>query len=557
MKPAAELIAEGRAAAPPLGRTAFLEQHGVATESQWKRRCRDSGRLMYHMHTGLTTWEATATALAEVHAALAETGHAVDRFGLALDRAMGLPEADRVHALKETGPRLGPADWVRLGRAAPIQPHMGDHMIGFPAGFENTLHALSAGVTTIGNIGQFLAFDLLGGSDETAVTEATVRALGALSAHRDAGVFAHSNLCDSPAVQTSHYGAYLGWAALEQYAVRDLIDVPLAHCYGNMVHEPLSRAVVHFALDELRDRDSLGSMVYGNTVGYAPNARARNTAALAHQVLTDIALQLRRPTGHAINPVPLTEADRIPSAAEIVEAHLLARELEVEARTSGAVFDWARLERLGVRAAEYARTFRDRALASLAATGVDVTDAAQLFLALRRAGAVEIERRVALDPPAAIAALEPWKAIHVRGVVDRLTRDLPDLAGTRVVLGVLEVHDVIRDALARALPQSGCEVVVLPAGASVAGVARAAVDEDADAIVLAVYNGNALELGRALRAAVIAERFAGSIFFGGLLNQDTGGDLPVDVRPELADLGIVTIDRVDDLAPALARLRAA
>ena len=56
--------------------------------------------------------------------------------------------------------------------------------------------------------------------------------------------------------------------------------------------------------------------------------RARNTAAVTAQLMCDIALQLRRPTGHAVNPVPLTEAERIPSAAEIVEVHLLAREIE-------------------------------------------------------------------------------------------------------------------------------------------------------------------------------------------------------------------------------------
>ena len=71
-----------------------------------------------------------------------------------------------------------------MGEAAPIQPHLGDHMIGFPAGFQNTLNALAAGVTTIGNVGQYTAYDLLGGSDEILVTEETVRALAAIGALR-------------------------------------------------------------------------------------------------------------------------------------------------------------------------------------------------------------------------------------------------------------------------------------------------------------------------------------------------------------------------------------
>ena len=37
-------------------------------------------------------------------------------------------------------------------------------MIGTPAGLENTVRALGAGITTIGNLGQHFAFEPPGGS---------------------------------------------------------------------------------------------------------------------------------------------------------------------------------------------------------------------------------------------------------------------------------------------------------------------------------------------------------------------------------------------------------
>ena len=37
---------------------------------------------------------------------------------------------------------------------------------------------------------------------------------------------------------------------------------------------------MHFALDDLRDRDSIGSMIYGNTVDHRPGDRAGNIAAV-------------------------------------------------------------------------------------------------------------------------------------------------------------------------------------------------------------------------------------------------------------------------------------
>ena len=46
------------------------------------------------------------------------------------------------------------------------------------------------------------------------ITEETVRALAAIGALRDHGALAHSNLEDGSATQASHFGAYLGWAAL-------------------------------------------------------------------------------------------------------------------------------------------------------------------------------------------------------------------------------------------------------------------------------------------------------------------------------------------------------
>ena len=135
-----------------------------------------------------------------------------------------------------------------------------------------------------------------------------------MAAHRDRGALVHSYLDDGPAMQFSHYGGYLGWAALELYAVEALIGARLAHCYGGLVPDPRHRAVVGFALDELRGGDSLGSMVYGNTVEYG-RVRERNLAVLTTSVMVDVATQLHRPTGHAINPVPLSEAERIPDAA--------------------------------------------------------------------------------------------------------------------------------------------------------------------------------------------------------------------------------------------------
>ena len=511
----------------------------MTSEAAWKKQCRDSGQVMYHLHIGHSTWEATEIALRTIDHALAAEGHRVDRFGIALDRAMGTPEADRDAVGKETGPRIGVDEWSRLTSIVAIQPHLGDYMIGFPASFQNTIRALNAGVSTIGNVGQFTAFDLLGGSDEIVVTEQTVRSIAALGSLRDQGALVHSNLEDGSATQAADFGNYVGWAALEMYVVETLLGARLTHCFGNTIQRAEDRAVVHFALDDLRGRDSIGSMIYGNTVDQRPFERALNEEVVRNQMRCDIALQLRRPTGHALNPVPVTEAERIPSAEEIIEVHLLAREIEREVRASPDELDWVALEAVGSDIATYANQFRDRGIHVFDRNGVDTTDAAQMLLALRRITMGELEDQVDLIAPASVETLVPWKAANLRRLSTSLleSRAQRRLDGVRVVLAVLEVHDLVRDALARALPALGAEVIVLGSGASIESVATAASHEDADAIVLGVYNGNALMLGETLTRSVAAKGWDGRIFLGGILNQDTGSGLPIDARPGLTALG--------------------
>ena len=62
----------------------------------------------------------------------------------------------------------------------------------------------------------------------------------------------------------------------------------------------------------------------------------------------------------------------------------------------------------------------------------------------------DLEEGVDLEAPESIATIQPWKAEQVRAISDPV-HSSERLNGTRIVLGVLEVHDVVRDALARAL----------------------------------------------------------------------------------------------------------
>ena len=359
----------------------------------------------------------------------------------------------------------------------------------------------------------------------------------------------HSYLDDGPAMQFNHYGGYLGWAALELHIVEDLLGARLAHCYGGpraRTRRTARSSGSRSTTCATATRSARWSTATPSSTGRTASA---TSAVLTTSVMIDVATQLRRPTGHALNPVPLSEAERIPDADEILEVHLMARELEIEVRRGAPLLDWAWAERRAAEAVAYARAFRDGALAHFADAGADPGDAGALLLALRRTTPAALERAIRIPASRELLELETWKHGVVATVAERARRSLPRLDGRRIVLAALEVHDVVRDALARELPQAGAQVIVLPSSISPEQLARAAADEDADTVIVATYNGGALTLGKALMRTLPADV---TVIFGGVLNEDDGGPLPVDARPGLEALGIRCVGEIEQLGAALA-----
>ncbi len=72
-------------------------------------------------------------------------------------------------------------------------------------------------------------------------------------------------------------------------------------------------------------------MIYGDTLSFGVEFE-KNRAVTAEYLLWDILIQLHAPSGHAVLPLPVTEAIRIPSADEIIEAQLFGRQVEASGR---------------------------------------------------------------------------------------------------------------------------------------------------------------------------------------------------------------------------------
>ena len=101
----------------------FLKENGVASEAAFKRRESAAGRIMLHAQIGFRDIEKSRRAWGEIYEACHRKGVRIDRYGISLDWAMGLPPGQRQAAVKGTGILLSrPEDFVRLTEVAPVGP---------------------------------------------------------------------------------------------------------------------------------------------------------------------------------------------------------------------------------------------------------------------------------------------------------------------------------------------------------------------------------------------------------------------------------------------------
>lgn len=559
LAPGAELIADGRAMARDwrLGTSRFLRETGLPSEAEYKRRAAAEGRIMQHAHIGFRNIERTLEAIGAVHGRCAQAGVTVDRFGITLDWSMGYPEARRAQASRGTGIVLnGPEDFARVTEAAPAAAHFGDFMLGLPAAVENTRAAIAAGATAIGNLGQYFTFRLPYWDDDVATTQATVTALGLIAA-QEAEILVHSNLDDGFAGLFLDMACALGMVIIEKHIVEGLIGARLAHCYGHHFSDPLSRMAFHAALT--RVTETPGTMIFGNTVAYQ-SSPAGNYASLASYLTADLLALGRWPSGHAVNPVPVTENQRIPDIDEIIDAQTFCHRLAAHAPFYDPLTDWTKVEALADELVAGGRRFAGAVLDGMAARGVPADDPAALMLAIRRLGAKRME---ALFGPGAEtsrgrAPLIPaeW-ARELDAKAARWVAAQVPLAAPRpvtVCIGTTDVHEHGKHLVEQALDGLGVRIADAGVAVDPETLVACAIERGADVLAISTYNGVALSYVRAVKAAMAARAVALPVLVGGRLNEvpaDSNSGLPVDVTADLAALGAHPCADLDAMLAAL------
>lgn len=560
--PGEYLLAQGRALKKDwvVGKNAFLSINNVRCEAEYKKRNVDCGRIMQHAHIGFRDPFKTKSACQRIFNHCADKGVTLDRYGLCLDWSMGYPiEMRKKVGASGTGIMLEDVEqFCDLTVNVPAAPHFGDFMLGFPGSLENTKAALAAGATSLGNLGQYFTFRLPGWDDDIETTESTVRALGLIAA-QDEEILVHSNIDDGFGAQFSDLSCCLGAVLLEQYIVEDLIGCSMSHCYGHHFSDPVTRLAFQIALDKTQPK--MGTMIFGATVSYKGNS-AQNFASLGSYLLVDILGQKKFATGHAINPVPVTENIRIPDVNEIIEAQLYAAKLVDHAEGFEALIDYSKAGVIAEKIYASGKVFKERVLDGLKNSGFDIKDPAEMLLALRRLGARTLEQnygpglidRKSPNGRKPIVAATTYVELEQESEAFAAAVPLPialqiKQSCLRCIIATSDVHEHAKVLLTLGFQKLAIEVLDGGISTDADKLARQAVAQNVHFIAVSTYNGVALAYFKQLRAELDTLGVNIPVLIGGRLNQIESvsqDSLPIDVSQELRALGALVCESVEE-----------
>ena len=531
-----------------LGRSPFMDKMHVDSEREYKERCKKEGRIMRHAHIGYNSAEETREAIQYIYKKLEEKGCRLDRFGICLDCQMGVPPEMRDKVPRGAGLVFeSPQEWIDVAQAAPVMVHFGDNMIGTLNAVENLRCAFAAGGTTIGNASHYYTYEYPFSYDLNKRTTDTVTCFCIMAKYKEKGMLVHSNLDDGFPALFHDLSVVLGWAKLERYIVQELCGAKLGHCFGNLFSDPMLRIAFAQALDDINEGDSCGSMVYGNTTDFSMDF-TENYTVINSYLLGDMISQIHTPTGHGLNAVPVSEAARIPSPDEIVEAQILSNRLEAYARMIEPYIDWNRIRTDKEKLLDGAEIFYRNTLAGLDAMGIDIRNAAELMMSLKKLGPAYLEAHFGPGKERPEGGRIPvWPTDMVKNIdgirqkcLENLHGDSSSLKGIKVVVCSTDVHEFGKELVGGILRTAGATVFDIGTDASPDEIAETVIETDSDYVAISTYNGIALTFAKRVLAEMEKAGITVPVFMGGVLNETMDGEkLPIDVTDKLKELGIL------------------
>jgi methylmalonyl-CoA mutase cobalamin-binding subunit len=543
-----------------IGETLFMKKFGVRSEGEYKRKCMETGHIMKHSHIGYNTWNTTVECVRKLYEELQSKGSYIDRFGFCLDNVMGIPDEWREGQLVGTGLIFRTSEeWSQIGQIVPVQPHCGDMMIGTLNGLENTVNALRAGATTIGNPSHYYTYEWPGLDKEEHRVCDMVKALGVMGKFRDVGVIVHSNLDDGYGGQLQDLANLTGWAMIERYYVEELLGAGLGHCFGNLFSDPIMRIIFSLAMADVNVITyTPGSMVYGNTTDYCCELD-RNFGALVSFGMGDVIGQMYKPTGHAVVPIPITEAARIPTVEEIIQANMVMDMIVKKAPCYSSFLNWEKIIAEKELLVKTGQIFFERVINGLDELDVDIEHAGEVLGALKAIGPAQLETafgvgkrekealrgRVPVRPTDAVKNLKAQEGM----ILGKMGNIEGSLTGIKIIMGTTDVHEFGKQLVKSIVLKADATVFDLGTSIGTAEIIDAVIETESKIIIISTYNGIAYSYAKKLLNGLKSRGLDHvKIIMGGLLNENPdNSELAEDVSGKLSELGVNAVNKAEKI----------
>jgi methylmalonyl-CoA mutase cobalamin-binding subunit len=346
---------------------------------------------------------------------------------------------------------------------------------------------------------------------------------------------------------------------LERFVTRELCGAEFSISWGGLTTDPITKSAMTLALNDINERVPC-AFVQGDTIGNRADIES-NFAVMSTDVLFMKLVDHHYQLGSAPIAVPVTETQRIPTWQEISTVQTVSRRLEDYARTLEPTIDWSHIEGVRDRLVHGGRRFYQNAIRGLSEAGIDMDDPARVLFVLRRLGAHGCEELFGAGEidPSYPGGRRPIMQTDLVGKTmderERLMETLsvreadPRLRGRKVVVSSTDVHEFAEFLLVSTLEAVGSDVVDFGINRDQEDIVKVALETNAEAVVVTTHNGVARSFAAKLREELDRAGIGHThVYMGGVLNEDIdGSDIPVDVRDDLAKMGVRTPSDIEDL----------
>jgi methylmalonyl-CoA mutase cobalamin-binding subunit len=547
-----DLVEEGRQMAQdiPWNRSRFLKENGYRSHLEYRKKNLADGKQTYQLLMGLSTLDEEIDGIRKVGEFADRTGFEVRSVQSIPSQLVGLSTEYWDGAPKPTSYVMrNEEDWLAHTEAAPVDVCWQDWHLASPNNLNLTKYALEAGTSRLGCFSTFV-WEYPGYYDEVNRFSDMCRTMGILAAKRDEGLDCVTYPEDGIPGFFMDVASFVGYEMVEHYIVEDLCGARLSLSYGGLLSEILPRMSFVLAMEQLYGSEEHPFTVYynGSTNEQWDHDIEANYGLAASEMLIESVINLKYNLPVVINPVSITEAQRVPTLEELLNIVKCGIGAERKAKEWLEIVDFTKFEQMRDTLIVEGKKFYENVMSGFSESGVDVTDPLQMIMVLNHFDPVRFEQ--VFHPstqnggefvPAVPTVLGRETVEKRQEIVENLVKRGYEntIKSRKVVCASADQHSYGLLLIDQVFSALNAEVINCGTNMEPSFVLDTADEEGADAVCVSVHCGQSLDYAKQLVAEAEKRGKKYRICMGGMLNAMLPGNTePVEVDDLIKDLGV-------------------